>query len=209
MTDTLNIIPEVVILDSLTKGLAYIRDNFHANAEADTYLFKLLNGMQIGSYNFYEQAKLLFVNNEDNPRRLALDFEFKFGEIKAPSIVVPATTEMPTAGGEWLSMGQGFLYPQDFGMQGPLPTIYTRRKKAMVTLGILTDDGNELLMLYHLLSGVLLSMQLHLSLKGLEQLTVGAEESKYFKEKSSLLNKALLLSFEYNFSSVAVPADNE
>lgn len=205
MATPLNIIPEAILLESIANGLAYIKTNFQQQAPSDSYLFKSLDGLQLGTYNFYEQAKQLIINEVNAPRQLLVDITYDMQQSPVPAIIIGNTVEVPAAGGQWLSIGQGYILPDDMGADGALPAVYTRRKTATTAVVILSDNASEVSMLYHLISGLLLSLQVHLHLKGIESVTIGGENSEFYTGALPLFSKALVLKYDYNFSAPAIP----
>lgn len=206
MTNELNINPEVILLDTLNNALTYVKEDFLSGTEADTYLFKSLQGIQLGTYDFYEQAKQLIINSGNLPRVLRVDYKMDMQTKPVPVVVISNTTESPAADGQWLSAGQGYIVAEDIAAPGAMPVVFTRRKNAATSLVILSDDPGEIVMLYHLISSLLLSFQAHLNLKGIEHLTFGCAVSEYYSEQiPTLHNKALILNYDYNFSAVAIP----
>ncbi|SEW37394.1 hypothetical protein [Chitinophaga arvensicola] len=205
MATPLNIIPEAILLESIQNGLAYVKTNFQQQPEADSYLFKALDGLMLGSYNFYEQARQLIINEAEAPRKLLVDVTYNMQQSPVPAIVITNTVETPAAGGQWLSIGQGYILPDDMGIDSALPAVYTRRKTATTSLVILSDKAGEVAMLYHFISGLILSLQVHLHLKGIESITIGGENSEYYTGPQPLFSKALILKYDYNFSAPAIP----
>lgn len=205
MATPLSIIPEVILMSSIKNGLAAVKANFLNNAATDSWLFKSLNGIQVGSYDFYEQAKQLIINPNNDPRNLLVDLHYDMAQRPVPAVVIANKSETPSSAGQWLSIGQGYILPEDMDATGAIPAIYTRRKNATTSLVILSDNANEVLMLYHLLTGVLLSLQVDLNLKGIESISFGGEESPYYTAQLPLFNKALVLNYDYNFSAAAIP----
>ena len=52
--------------------LNYIPEDYrlHQGDEQNTFLYRLLNGMKEGNFDFYDQAKKLFLRGMTNPRNL-------------------------------------------------------------------------------------------------------------------------------------------
>jgi hypothetical protein len=76
----------------LEAGLEYIRtDSLQATTpeqEKETWLYQLLNGVQDGSYDFYEQAKKIFLRGPKDSKRLRVALEFPKDVQMCPVIVL-------------------------------------------------------------------------------------------------------------------------
>lgn len=76
----------------LEAGLEYIKnDSLSAtdlNSEKETWLYQLLNGIKDGSYDFYNQAKKIFLRDDKDPKKLRVSLEFPRDVQMCPLIVL-------------------------------------------------------------------------------------------------------------------------
>lgn len=69
--------------------LEYVQTDFESkNNEKDSFLYKALGDTQDGSYNFYEQAKNLFLRKETNPNNIKVLLEYPKDRAGLPSYVI-------------------------------------------------------------------------------------------------------------------------
>lgn len=69
--------------------LEYVQTDFESkNNEKDSFLYKVLGDTQDGSYNFYEQAKNLFLRKETNPNNIKVLLEYPKDRAGLPSYVI-------------------------------------------------------------------------------------------------------------------------
>lgn len=69
--------------------LEYVQTDFESKTnEKDSFLYKVLGDTQDGSYNFYEQAKNLFLRKETNPNNIKVLLEYPKDRAGLPSYVI-------------------------------------------------------------------------------------------------------------------------
>lgn len=69
--------------------LEYVQTDFESKSdEKDSFLYKVLGDTQDGSYNFYEQAKNLFLRKETNPNNIKVLLEYPKDRAGLPSYVI-------------------------------------------------------------------------------------------------------------------------
>jgi|GEM_PF-3785428 len=200
MAESLNIFPEQLVKESIGKALS------HVKAATTDYLAVLLNGMQWEGYDFYQQARALLVE-ESGGRKLTVGYRYDAQQTPLPALIIAMEREEPASTDEWLALGQGFVTADDLVLGDGEATYFTRRKKAVMSLTILSDNPAEAAMLYTTITGLLLSLQLHLHLSGLEQLTIGGGSSERYEALlPAITNRSILLNFAYNYSAPSIPA---
>lgn len=73
------------ILDGL---LAYVQYDFDSVPETETLLYHMFFGTKDGSFDFYEQAKTIFLRGNQSPRKIQTSLEFPMDKNHLPCIVV-------------------------------------------------------------------------------------------------------------------------
>lgn len=69
--------------------LEYVQTDFESkNNEKDSFLYKVLGDTQDGSYNFYEQAKNLFLRKETNPNNIKVLLEYPKDKTGLPAYII-------------------------------------------------------------------------------------------------------------------------
>lgn len=141
------------IVDGL---LDYIQQDYDSNRERDTILYQMFHGVVNGQFDFYQQAKGLFLRGAKSPRRLTTTFEYPKDRPSLPCIVIRESSkkfEEETLGGigyeEYLTAGRYSSYDQR--------ETFTHATASSVNLMCFSDNTLESLMvgevLYRLLWG--------------------------------------------------------
>lgn len=194
------IIPEAIILEALEKGLKFIRTDFNnVQDETDSYLYQLLEGVSMERYNYFKQAKAVFLCEEDNPRKLNVDFMYNMNVDKVPSIYVALSSEQNGQNG--LGLDQGYMEPIE--KEDGSVDVFTRRENTSYSIMITSDNSNEVVMIYHIVRALLLSLTIHLNLKGLENISIGGQDLQLRADlvPKNLFMRALNVSLQYEFST--------
>lgn len=73
------------ILNGLLDYIEYDTNNL---PEGETFLYQMFYGLADGSYNFYEQARKIFVRTNQSPRKIRVSLEFPKDKTHFPCLVV-------------------------------------------------------------------------------------------------------------------------
>lgn len=73
------------IVDGL---LNYIQYDFESVPENETFLYHMFYGTRDGSFDFYEQAKSIFLRKNTNPRKIQVKMEYPKDKSHMPCIIV-------------------------------------------------------------------------------------------------------------------------
>lgn len=99
------------IVDGL---LAYIQYDYESVPETQTFLYHMFWGVRDGQFDFYEQAKALFLRKNTNPRKIQVKMEYPKDKSHMPCIIVREpgrSTDKPAPLG-----GYGAPDPDSFGV---------------------------------------------------------------------------------------------
>ena len=90
-------IPEQKLKGVLDYILKYIADDFEVNStdETKTILYRLLNGLNLNDYNYYDNAKALFVRGYDSSRKIECHLFFNKNRASLPTIHIGLPSENP------------------------------------------------------------------------------------------------------------------
>lgn len=197
------IIPETIILDSLEKGLKFVRAdyaaNLAANTEQDSYLYRILHGVGIERYTYFTQGKKVFLAAEDDPRLLNIDLAYNMDASKVPSVYVALANEQNGQNG--LGLDEGFQ--QDIENEdGTTSPIFTRRKNTSYNVMITSDNSNEVVMIYHFLYALLTSLTPHMNMRGLENISIGGQDLQLRGDliPKHIFMRALAINLQYETS---------
>jgi len=73
------------MVDSL---LNYVQQDYQALPEEQTFLYQMFYGYKDGEFDFYEQAKKIFLRTNDSPRKIQVSMEYPKDRNHIPCIVV-------------------------------------------------------------------------------------------------------------------------
>ena len=179
--------------------------------ESKTLLYRILSDQNIQRYKLYEQGKAVFLATTDNPRILDVNMFFNSGRAHIPTIHITLPSE--TTIHNTLGIGEGFRDPIfDTTFIGgeesatSYKETYNRRFKAAYNLVITSDNTNEVVLIYHFLRSMLISMINHLNLAGLENINLGGRDIQLNSElvPNAIFVRAISLDFEYDVGAVAL-----
>lgn len=84
--------------------LRYIqKESKETVTEEDTFLYKILFGIKDGTFDFYEQAKSLYIRDDNRPNRINVSLEYPKDKTSLPAYVIREPSRTP---GDSNSMGK-------------------------------------------------------------------------------------------------------
>jgi len=197
------IVPDVIIDEAVKGVLTAFRTNYEQVVnvdllpESNTLLYKVLNPVSIGGYDLFEQSKtsLLTIENKD-PRHILVHLGWDPGDIRYPSIHITLPAE---SGGAADGVGVDESYPVVSDGATTWSKNFERGWSTSYRLLILTDNKNEMMMLYHLLKMGLVAVIDHFSLKGLRNMKIGGQDLGPIdtKQPPGIFTRGITLTFDY------------
>lgn len=200
------LIPEFVLYETLKIGLNFIRSDYNNQVDkTKSFLYKLTQGIGLQKYNYFEQASHVFVINETDPRCINLDLGFNMQKDRPVSIHITMPAESP--GQNALANDEGYheqVYDSEDSIE--YSTVYTRRYKATYDIVIVSDNSNEVVMIYHILRALIVSLTTHLHLNGLQNLAYSGQDLQPYAElvPKTIFMRAIRLGIEYESSSYSL-----
>ncbi len=198
------IVPEAILLDSLKKGLKLIRDDYNANKSdpPTTLLYKILFGNSVQRYDLFEQAKKVFIADENDPRHLDINLFFNSKRASIPTIhiTLPNEDEKDNA----LGLSDGYQKPVFNPGATEYNKIFNRRYNATYNIIITSDNTLEVVLLYHFMRSFLISLNPHLSLAGFNNIKMGGGDLNINSEivPINVFVRGIRLNFQYDVIGV-------
>lgn len=193
-------IPEIIILDTIKKLLKTIRLDYNNNI-ADTtksLLYRLLNGNEVQRYKLFTQAEAVFITTDDNPRHLDVNLFFNAKRAGIPTIhiTLPSESERNNA----IGLSEGFRETIYDETDGAFIRTFNRRYGAKYNIIITSDNSNEVVLLYHFLRSVLISLNPHFNLSGLQNPKLSGGDLQINSElvPSNIFIRSIGMEFEYD-----------
>ena len=159
--------PDTILYNTIEGILKKIPENFNQYSDkSKTILYKLTNGVNLGDYDFYEQAKEVFF--KDKGARRAIDLRVGWDQTR---------TQLPTI---YINMPSEDKGPEDgLGVDEGVDTffdtnekiyknIYQRSFMSRYSVVITSNIRNEVVMIYYILKSMLIPLIDHLEMSGLK-----------------------------------------
>lgn len=201
ITDVSVRIPEFILYYGLKAGLDLIESDYIAQSDKSKSLLGLyLKNVGIQRYQFMEQAVKVFVPAKDEVRKLTLNMMYNREKENSPSIYITMPTEQSTQ--NTLGFGEG-IEESEYTDIDFIPK-FTRRFQTTYSLVITSDNDNEVILIYHVIRALIISMNAHFALAGFQNLKLGGTDLKNYNKEipNNLCVRSINLSFEYETNAV-------
>lgn len=193
------IIPEIIIYKTLEAIISYIRRDIAKNGD-DNILYELLgedsdgNAVKMNRYNYYQQAKNIFLNEHN--MSVNFGYNFEVAKVVALHIVLPSEQAGNSAIGQDEGYAEGDIFTQDF----------QSNYQVMIT----SNNSAECMVVYHVLKSMLLAVIPHLEISGLRLNKLSGNDIMFRDElmPNGLFHKVLNLNFNYELKVPQLAARN-
>lgn len=204
------ILPEIVIQDALRIYLNIVRKDWNDVAptnqteEQSTLLYKILGSSIIdNNYDLFEQAKTVIIDTKesDDPRHLQIFLSYDNSDTKYPSvhITLPSEDVGPV---DALSWGENDYDDNPADEDTVYTKTFNRSFQARYNVLIISDNRNELALLYHFIKSGLISLQPHLMLSGLRNLKISGGDMRWNPQvPPGVFNRVLSMMFYYDVNA--------
>lgn len=169
------LIPEVKILEIFETVLKAVEVDFHQEVdESNTLLYKIFGTNQINKFNFYEQAKDIFLRQNDHPRKIGVRMMFDSSRAHLPTVHITMPSETPSADG--IGVDEGYQDDiVDFNRL-ELYRTYTRAFDSTYNCIITSDNATEVLCIYHLVKSMLISIFDTIEFSGIRNIKLSGQD---------------------------------
>lgn len=208
---SLAIIPEIVLLDVLKKGINFIRTDYENAADkSKTWLSLTFNGIVIERYNVLEQLVSILCTEVDHPRYFDGDIMFNHKREHLPSFYITLPSES-MADGNSIGMGQTAeldIYEDTVVDQSIVSTslieVYGRRMQTNYNIVIVSDNSMEVVVLYHFMRALLVGCYMNLVNAGLQNISFAGQDIQPYRELvPQLYMRGISLNIQYNTNAPA------
>lgn len=139
------------IVDAL---LNHVQQDYQARPEEQTFLYEMFNGYRDGDFDFYEQARKIFLRTNDSPRKIQVSLEYPKDRNHIPCIVI-REPERSTPVPEGLG-GFGEVPDDDYGDSYVGRQGYRKPQASSVHIMCFTDNVLESILIAEVLYGLFL-----------------------------------------------------
>lgn len=146
----------VARIKQLVKGLIdYIQQDYNSGIpETQTFLYQMFWGVRDGSFDFYEQARKMFLRTNESPRKVAVTLEYPKDKVSLPCIVIREPSKQQAQPNPFGGIG---VPDSSFGAPEYLRGAFNVTSTSKVNLMCFSDNPMESLLmgevLYTLLQG--------------------------------------------------------
>lgn len=195
-------IPEFTLLEALQKGLDFVKLDYDQAADkSQTYLHRTLSSIAIERYNLLDQGKKVFLAEEDDPRKIKVDLMYNMDVDRVPSIYITLPSEQNGQNG----MGVDEGYQEDIwnDTDKTRVPVFTRRLNTTYSIMIVSDNSNEVVMIYHFIRALIISLHSHLNLMGIENISLGGQDIQLNSDvvPKHLFMRAITINMQYETSA--------
>lgn len=205
MEDNLILIPEFIIHTTLTNVVKFIREDYALQTDKEkSYLCKLLNSLGFERYSYKKQAIEVFLASNEEPRYLTVDLMFNMKKDAMPSLHICMPSESPGQNALGMDSSDNYINTQGDEIEST-QAIFKRRYKATYDIVIVSDNSNEVVMLYHVFKALLVALSPHLTLSGVENTTFSGQDLQPYAElvPKNIFMRAIRLGIEYESSTLS------
>lgn len=171
------LLPEQILFKILSQFIDVIKADFNANTdERNTILYNMFNGISIGEYNYYKEAKSLLLRDAGDPNSLKVRLFFDTSRAGLPSIHITLPSESSDRGANGIGFDKG--YEEAYRSQDNTEYAEVNTRTFSITYQIVCTSGNtfEVLIMYHLLKCLFISFIDSLELSGLQNPKISGQD---------------------------------
>lgn len=197
-------IPEIKIAQTLNNILTIIRNNHNdaiANGQEDrSLLYLLFKTIELGRYDFYENAKHLIITTPQNPKHLQVKLSYDQNDAgNASGIFLSLASDSNRNDSLFIGEGDNAeLVFDNVSDQNEYIKQYTRRFATTYQLVIITENKNETSVLYNLFRCMIIACTEHLAFEGVSNLKLGGQDLRVnMAVPDKLFMRAITMNFEY------------
>lgn len=203
------IIPEVIFQKLINQMIKVIKDDYNSKTnKPETLLYVMFKEddygeeVKLDDMEFYKSAIDLFVTaNLERSRNLEVSIGYNLNRQGCPTIHVMLPNESPGLAGIGANEGyEDHIIDQQRRMRIP---VYTGSTQVTYNLIITSENMNEVLIIYHWLKAMSLSMTYQFELRGFKNVVFGGSDLNISEDlvPPNIFHRNFNVSFTYDFSS--------
>lgn len=158
-------IPEIQLKSIIDALISTLKTNYEANIadETKSILYKFFNGNAAGIFNYFTEAKKLFLRDDSDQRKLDSRLFFDRERANIPTVHITLPNESPKSDGIGVDAG---YQPEDRDDDDTFNYTYTRGFATQYNIIITSDNTFEVILIYHALKAMLIKVFDSLELMG-------------------------------------------
>tara|TARA_R100000734_G_C3298523_1_gene89445 strand:- start:74 stop:757 length:684 start_codon:yes stop_codon:yes gene_type:complete len=198
-------VPEIEIFKVVSGIFEAVKKDFEQNVnEENTILYQYFGELPVfeGKFNWWENAKDLFLRDFQHPRRIETEMYFNSERAKMPTVHI--TLPQETAGPDGLGVDTG--YQPEIYNETTLQYSFTNTRMFDTQYhAIITSDNTlEVQLIYHLLRGMLITLLKEIDLSGMRNPKLSGQDLQINTElvPEHIFMRGIGINFQYE---VTVP----
>ena len=198
------VIPDLIIYDTLNSILDFIRGNYKQTEQdgdvTQSLLYQIFNQLRLERYGFFNQAVQLIITEPENPKHIKVSTAYDRNSQQYPSIHISLPSESSQTNQDTLGIGEGDFDPilDDINSPSTYRKVFTRHYHATYHIIIVSDNKNEIILLYHFLKACLIASTDHFELSCLYNLKFGGQDLRFDPSiPPGIFMRAISMDFDY------------
>lgn len=208
------VIPDIILLDVLNKGLIALRLDYNSvvtnggNPATDSMLGIIFGNLALQRYVTFTQIVNLIITTPETPKHLIPKLSYDPGASTYPSVhlTMPAESDSHNV----IGIGEGNqdeIFIDNSALEPFTPDEYrrqfVRKFNTSYQVVIMSDNKNDVIVLYHLFKALLIATYEHLELSGLDNIRMSGGDVSYSPGvPDRTFIRHIALNFDYETVSV-------
>lgn len=165
------LIPEIKVNEILRTILKIVQIDFQESLdEKESILYKIFGDNRIEKFTFFDQAKDIFLRDNSHPRKIETRLLFDAQRASLPTIHTTMPSESP--GPDGIGVDEGYEKQIVNNKTKYVQKTYTRSFETKYHLMITSDNSLEVILIYHFLKNMLISVFDHIEFSGIRNLKI-------------------------------------
>lgn len=195
------ILPEFVLFNLVKSAFSSLKAEYLGTPDkTTTLLYHMFHGSSFEKFDYYEQAVELFTRIKTHPRCLETRLFFDASRAEMPTVHLSLPGE--SSGEDGIGVDEGYVDPIFNEADQTYRPVYTRLFNASYNLIITSDNTFEVLVIYHALRAMIISMTDYISMNGLINMKLGGQDLQINSElvPVGIFFRAITIDVKYEVS---------
>lgn len=170
-------VPELILYKIISGCVLYIKKDIADNQldVSKSILYKILNNVKLGDFDYYQEALNLFSRGVDHQRSIEVSLFFNARRAQVPTIHISLPGE---SGGSFDGIGvdENYVAPTFDDDNGTYRKNYNRSFDANYNIIFTSDNTLEVLLMYHVIRAMFISIFDTVEFNGLRNPVIGGQD---------------------------------
>ena len=191
--------PDIILFSFLNMATLDVTNNLkehlNSNTPQESWLYKVLGEYSIQRYNFFKEAKSIFLRDETSENRIFVDITYNKKKDGPINIFLSLGSENY---GSENALGLDSKNTDNLDNTGYSET-YSRRFDRNMSLYIYTENSNETVLLYDVYKSLIIAFTPHLELLGLRNIRLSGQDISEYPDfvPKNFFFRQLNINFNY------------